>query len=151
MGDTKRFFIFSVLHNISQKISGLHFLDWMSGYDLQPLHQCLVLFRCDLQCFFFCAGPAEAAKFQPFIEEKKSVSFPYEPLDAVTASSAKQEEDILFIWIQLEVKLHNRCQPVNSSPQIRIAALSTHKDNVAYKHEIFILIFLPKALFKAFL
>ena len=118
--DTKRFFIFSVLHNFLQKITGLHFLDWMSGHDLQALHQCLVLFQCDLQCFFFCTGPAETAKLQPFVKEKESVSFPYEPLDAVTASSAKQEEDILFIGLQLEVEFHNGCQPIDPAPQICI-------------------------------
>lgn len=116
VGNTKRFFIFSVLHNVLQKIAGLHFLDWVSGYNLQSLHQCTVLLRGDLQCFFFCAGPAEASKFQPFVKEKESVSFPYESLDAVTASSAKQEEDILFVWIQLEVEFYNGCQPVNPTP-----------------------------------
>ena len=53
----------------------MHFLDWMSGDDLQPLHQCLKLFQCDLQRLFFCTGPAETAKFQPFVKEKESVFF----------------------------------------------------------------------------
>ena len=72
--DTKRFFIFSVLHNDSQKIAGLNFLDRVSGYDLQPLHECLVLFRRDLHGLFFGTGPAEAAKLQSFVKEKESVS-----------------------------------------------------------------------------
>ena len=63
----KRFLNFSVLHNASQEIAGLHFLDRVSGYDLQPLHQRPVLFRRDLQSLFFCTGPAEAAQFQPFV------------------------------------------------------------------------------------
>ena len=71
----KRFLNFSVLHNVSQEIAGLHFLDWVSGYNLQSLHQRPVLFRRDLQCLFFCTGPAEAAKLQPFVEEKESVAF----------------------------------------------------------------------------
>ena len=41
-------------------------------------------------------------------------------LDAVTAPSTKQKEDILFIWIQLEVEFHNGCQSINPAPQIRI-------------------------------
>ena len=53
-------------------------------------------------------------------KEKESVPFPYKPFDAVTASSAEQEEDLLFVWVQLEVKFHNGCQPVNAAPQIRI-------------------------------
>ena len=53
----------------------MHFLDRMPGDDLQSLHQCLKLFRCDLQCLFFCTGPAETAKLQPFVEEKESVRF----------------------------------------------------------------------------
>ena len=117
----KRFLNFSVLHNASQEIAGLHFLDRVSGYDLQPLHQRPVLFRRDLQSLFFGTGPAEAAQLQPFVKKKESVPFPYKPFDAVTASSAEQEEDILFVWIQLEVKFHNGCQPVNAAPQIRIA------------------------------
>ena len=54
----------------------MHFLDRVSGDNLQPLHQCLILFRRDLQCLFFCTGPAETAKLQPFVEEKESVAFP---------------------------------------------------------------------------
>ncbi len=73
--DRERFFIFSVLHNTSQEISGLYFLDRVPGYDLEPLHQCPVLFRGDLQCLFFCTGPAETAKLQPFVKEKESVPF----------------------------------------------------------------------------
>ena len=121
LANRKRFLNFSVLHNVSQEIAGLHFLDRMPGYDLQPLHQRPVLFRRDLQSLFFGTGPAEAPQLQPFVKEKKSVSFPYEPFDAVTASSTEKEEDILFVWIQLEVEFHNGCQPVNAAPQIRIA------------------------------
>src|SRR5699024_6125297 len=102
----KRFFIFSVLHNALQEILGMHFLDWMSGDNLQPLHQCLILFWCDLQRLFFCTGPAEAANLQPFIKEKKSIAFPYKSLDTVTASAAEEEENVLFIWIQLEVEFN---------------------------------------------
>ena len=116
----KRFLNFSVLHNASQEIAGLHFLDRVSGYDLQPLHQRPVLFRRDLQSLFFGTGPAESAQLQPFVKEKESVPFPYKPFDAVTASSAEQEEDILVVWIQLEVEFHNGCQPVNTTLQIRI-------------------------------
>ena len=36
LANRKRFLNFSVLHNASQEIAGLHFLDRMSGYDLQP-------------------------------------------------------------------------------------------------------------------
>ena len=73
--NAKRFFIFYVLPNALQKIPGMHFPDRMSGDNLQPLHQRLVLFRCDLQCFFLCTGPAETAKLQPFVKEKESISF----------------------------------------------------------------------------
>ena len=73
--DRKRFLNFSVLHNVSKEISGLHFLDRMSGYDLQPLHQRPVLFRRDLQSLFFGTGPAEAAQLQPFVKKKESVRF----------------------------------------------------------------------------
>ena len=110
LANRKRFLNFSVLHNVSQEIAGLNFLDRMSGYDLQPLHQRPVLFRRDLQSLFFGAGPAESAQLQPFVKKKESIPFPYKPFDAVTASSAEQEEDILFVWIQLEVKFHNGCR-----------------------------------------
>ena len=73
--DTKRFFIFSVLHNDSQKIAGLNFLDRVSGYDLQSLHQRTVLLRSDFQCLFCCAGPAETAKLQPFVKKKEAIPF----------------------------------------------------------------------------
>ena len=85
----------------------------MPGDDLQPLHQCLILFRCDLQCLLFCTGPAEAAELQPFVKEKESVPFPYKPLDAVTSSATEEKKDVLFIRIQLEVKFNNRCQAIN--------------------------------------
>jgi len=70
----KRFLNFSILHNVSQERAGLRFLDRVSGYDLQPLHECLVLFRRDLHGLFFGTGPAEAAKLQSFVKEKESVS-----------------------------------------------------------------------------
>ncbi len=103
----------------------MHFLDRMSGDDLQTLHQCLILFRCDFQRLFFCTGPAETAKLQPFVEEKESVPFPDQPFNAVTASTAEQEEDILFVWVQLEVEFHNGCQPVNAAPQIGVIPVLT--------------------------
>ena len=103
----------------------MHFMDRMSGDDSQPLHQSLVLFWCDFQCLFFCTGPAEAAKLQPFVKKKESVSFPYKSFDAVTAPSAEQEEDILFVWVQLEVEFHNGCQPVNAAPQIGVIPVLT--------------------------
>ena len=82
-----------------------------------------LLFQCvssRSSSFFSVRGQLETAKLQPFVKEKESVSFPYEPLDAVTASSAKQEEDILFIGLQLEVEFHNGCQPIDPAPQICI-------------------------------
>ena len=109
----KRFLNFSVLHNVSQEIAGLHFLDRVSGYDLQPLHQRPVLFRRDLQSLFFCTGPAETAKLQPFVKEKKSVTFPYKPLNTVTASAAEEKKNVLYIWIQLKVEFNNGCQPID--------------------------------------
>ena len=94
----------------------MHFPDRMSGDNLQPLHQCLVLFRCDLQRVFFCTEPAEAAKLQPFVKEKKSVFFPYKPFYAFTASTTEKEKNILFIRIQLEVKFHNGSQTIDPAP-----------------------------------
>lgn len=139
--DRQGFFIFSVLHNASQEVAGLNFLDRVPGYDLKPLHQCPVLFRCDLQCLFFCTGSAESVELQPFVKEKESVPFPYKPFDAVTASPAKQEEDILFIGIQLEVEFYNGCQPVDSTPQIRIAGSNVNlpEAGCVIQHEEFLL------------
>lgn len=111
--NAKRFFIFSVLPNALQEIPGMHFTDWVSGDDLQSLHQRLVLFRCDLQCFFLCTRPAETAKLQPFVKEKEPVAFPYKPFDAVTAPAAEKKKNVFFIWIQLEVEFNNRCQTIN--------------------------------------
>ena len=37
----------------------------------------------------------------------------YKPLDTVTASATEEEEDVFFIWIQLEVEFNNRCQAIN--------------------------------------
>ena len=112
----ERFFVFSVLHNALQKILWMYFLERMSGDNLQPLHQCLILFQRDLQCLFFCTGPAETAKLQCFVKEKKSVSFPYKPFDAVTASATEEKKNILFIRILLEVKLHNGSQTIDPAP-----------------------------------
>ena len=91
----------------------MNFPDRMSGDDLQSLHQCLKLFRCDFQSLFFCTRPAETAKLQPFVKEKESVPFPYKSLDTVTASATEEEENVLFIWIQLEAEFNNGCQPIN--------------------------------------
>ena len=78
-----------------------------------------VLFQRDLQSLFFGTRPVEAAQLQPFVKKKKS--FQYKSFDAVTAPSAEQKADILFVWIQLKVEFHNKCQSVNAALQIRIA------------------------------
>ena len=58
--------------------------------------------------------------------------FPYKPFDTVTASSAEQEEVILFVWIQLEVESHNGCQPVNAAPQICITGSNVNLPESGY-------------------
>ena len=105
-----------MLDYLLMKILWMHFPDLMSGDNLQTLHQCLVLFRCDLQRLFFCMGPGEAAELQSFVKEKKSIYFPYKPFYAVTASTAEKEKNILFIRIQLEVKFHDGSQTIDPAP-----------------------------------
>ena len=47
----------------------------------------------------------------------------------------------------MKLETYDSGKTINSSAKIRKSSLSTHKDKQAYKHEIFILIFLLKALF----
>ena len=56
-------------------------------------------------------GTSKTAKLQLLIKEKGS--FPYKPLDAVTASASEEKKDVFFIWIQLEAEFHNGCPSIN--------------------------------------
>ena len=55
----KRKFIFYVLYKSHRKRRIFDFFDWMLCNDFQTLHQHLVLFRIDLQCFISGTRPPE--------------------------------------------------------------------------------------------
>lgn len=70
------FFNFSVLHKKSEHSVRVYLLNWMFCDYFQPLHQMLILFRCDFHCFFPGTRPVKCTQFQPLIEKQESNPLP---------------------------------------------------------------------------
>ena len=87
------------------------------------------------------------ARFYAFVKEQESITFPEKPLDSGGRPATEKEEGVRYKQMHMKPAFNDGSQRIDPEAEICVASLSTHKDNVAYKHEIFILIFLPKALF----
>ena len=85
--------------------------------------------------------PLEVSVLNPLIKEQISVSFPYEPLDAVTSPAAEEEQGAFFERIHAKLELYQFGQTVDPEPKVSIAALSSYQDNVGYPQLFIILIF----------
>ena len=119
----------------------------MACNDLQSLHQHTVLVVCDRHCLICRTGPPECTIIESFVHKEKTIAFPEQCFDPVTSSSTEKKQCIFVVRIKLKLKAYDRCQSIDPTTEIRKSGLSTHKDKPDYKHEIFILIFLLKALF----
>ena len=106
----------------------------------QALHEPAILLRCQGSCFAFFPGPLKGTGLQSFIQQEKSVAFPVQGFDSVSAPATEKKQRIAE-RVQVKLLLNHGGQAVNSTAQVGIAALSTDKNNAAYPHHIFILIF----------
>ena len=58
--------------------------------------------------------------FKALVHQEKTITFPQEGFDPVTAPAAEQKERISVIWIQFELKADDCSQTFNSAAKIRI-------------------------------
>ena len=70
----------------------MHFADGGLLLDAEPFHEPAELLRRDALRFGRVSRPLEAPALQPLVEEQEAVPFPQEPLDAVGAPAAEEEE-----------------------------------------------------------
>ena len=89
--------------------------------DLQSFHEPPILLRCQLSCFCYAARPLKQSGFQALIQQNEPIVFPVQRLDPISPSATEQEQRIRE-WVQLKLRLHQRCKPVDALAQIRIAA-----------------------------
>lgn len=82
-------FIFYALHKSHGEHRIINFFNGMSGNNFQALHQHLILVCGNLQCFFFCARPSEAAIFNLLVQKEESITFSKESLYPVRTLPAK--------------------------------------------------------------
>lgn len=91
--------------------------------------------------FIRSSRPCQRSFLQPFVQEQKSVAFPQESLDPVTAPAAEQEQYIPFKRVHLITAFDDLRQSGDPFSKISIAYLSLCEDNAVYPHRIIILIF----------
>ena len=72
--------------------------------------------------FIRSSRPCQRSFLQPFVQEQKSVAFPQESLDPVTAPAAEQEQYIPFKGIHPITAFDDLRQPGDSFSKISITA-----------------------------
>jgi len=70
----------------------VHFLDGTSLSDRKSRHQLYELFRVNLQRFLFIPGPPEISLEESLVEEKPSIGFLEQSLDAVASLPPEEEK-----------------------------------------------------------
>ena len=87
----------------------------------QALHEPAILLRCQCPGFAFLPRPLEITRLQALIQQDKSVSFPVQCLNSVSAPAA-EEKQCIGERIQIELLLDQYSQSVYSTAQICITA-----------------------------
>ena len=87
----------------------------------QALHKPAVLLWSEGSGFAFFPGPLERTGLQPLVQQNKSITFPVQRLDSIPAPATKQEQCI-GEWIQIELLLDKRSQPIYPTAQVGVAA-----------------------------
>lgn len=89
--------------------------------DAQPLYEPAVLLGSQTSGLAFAPGPLEAARFQPLIQQYKSVAFSVKCFDTILPPAAELEQGV-GEWIQIELLLYHSGQTVYPTAQVSIAA-----------------------------
>ena len=90
-------------------------------FHIQAFHKPAVLLRRQHPGFRFTAWPLEAAGLQALVQQQKSIPFPVQGFDSVTAPAAEQKQRV-GERIQLELLLNYAGQTIDSPSEIGIAA-----------------------------
>ena len=91
----------------------------------QALHEPAILLERQGSCFAFLPGPLKGTGLQSFVQQHKSVSFPVQGFDSVSAPAAEEKQSITE-RIQMELLLNHGRKAVNSTPQVGVAAGNVH-------------------------
>ena len=91
----------------------------------QTFHEPAILLRSEGSGFAFFPGPLERTGLQPLVQQNKSITFPVQRLDSIPAPATKQEQCI-GEWIQIELLLDKRSQPIYPTAQVGVAAGNIH-------------------------
>ena len=87
-----------------------------------PGHKPLKLFLGHFHDLLFCPGPLVSAVQNPFVEQQKSVAFPYEALDLIRFPAAEHKQDILLKWVNVQLTANDCAQTVDTLTEICVAA-----------------------------
>lgn len=85
-------------------------------------HEPLKLFLGHFHDLLLCPWPLVSAVQKALIEQKKSVTFPYEALDLIWFPAAEHKQNILLKWVNTQLPPDNSSQSVDTLAKIRIAA-----------------------------
>ena len=85
-------------------------------------HEPLKLFLGHFHDLLLCPWPLVSSIQKPLIEQKKSVSFPYEALDLIRFPAAEHEKDILLEWVNIQLAANDCTQTVDALTEICVAA-----------------------------
>ena len=81
----------------------------------------LQVFPCKFRDFLCGARPLEMSGFDPLIQEQESVPLPDEGLKTILLLPAEEKQDVLLERREVELHLHDGCQPIHSLAQICIS------------------------------
>ena len=85
-------------------------------------HEPLKLFLGHFHDLLLCPWPLVSAVQKALIEQKKSVSFPYEALDLIRFPATEHEKDILLKWVNIQLAANDCTQTVDALTEICVAA-----------------------------
>ena len=100
---------------------GMDLADQLGRRDGEPFREPAELLLQDLQQVLGLVRPLVPAVLESFVEQQESRLIPEQPLDAVLASAAKEEERRL-VRFQMEMRYDQCGEPVDGFAHVRVAA-----------------------------
>ena len=90
--------------------------------DRKALHQPSELLPAEIPQFTDISGPAKPPGFQPFVEKKKTVTFPDQGFNPVRTPPAEKKDGPAAERIKIKPFFYDSGQPIDPIAEIRIAA-----------------------------
>lgn len=90
--------------------------------DGKALHKPAELFRRKRPKLLGITGPGKVTAFHSFVKKKETVTFPQKSFDFGSRSSAEKEQGVWDKQVHVKSVFNDRCQGINSIPEICAAA-----------------------------